>query len=342
MTHSAAVVGAGIGGLAIANYLVQHGWSVDVFERSASLPATGTALGMWPEALAALDAIGCGDRVRSVGAEQRTGAIKARDGSVIANITSHRGSTYLISRPPLLAALADTLPDGVVTYSSTVSDAAALSGYDVVIGADGVNSRIRTTVAGREVAPRFLGVSALIGWAPGATDSATETWGDGRIFGVTPRDGNRTNWFSAYSEDIDTEPPADTADMLRRKHIGWHRGVTDVLDRLDEESIVHYRVKEMPPLRNYVAGNVVLIGDAAHAMAPNLGRGACETLVDSVALGRALTEHGVTEGLRRYDAQRRKHTQRLVRGANLMCRLAMATRYTGARNSALRFAARFA
>lgn len=342
MMNSAAIVGGGIGGLATACFLVEHGWGVDVFERSDALSSTGTALGMWPEALTALDAIGVGDRVRAAGSPQRHGQLRRSDGSVLANVESHRGTTVLISRPVLLDALAEPLPDGVVKFSSSVQATADLAGYDVVIGADGVHSRVRDVVVGRRVEAELTGVSALIGWAPGSTDMLAETWGGRKIFGISPRDGDRTNWFAAYHEPVDAPMPVDPEAFLCKQFGHWHADVRDIVDRLDPSSILHYHVKQMPKLPSYVAGNVALIGDAAHAMAPNLGRGACETLIDAVTLGQALVESGVEDGLRRYDSARRKHTQRLVGRARMLSRLAMSGRFTGARDVAIKVATRFA
>ncbi|MFH5227908.1 FAD-dependent oxidoreductase [Antrihabitans spumae] len=342
MTRSAAIIGGGIGGLATANYLHQHGWTVDVFERADALPTSGTALGMWPEALTALDGIGHGDAVRSIGSRQQHGQFRRPDGSVIADITTSEGTSVLISRPPLLATLASGLPDGVVKFSTTIESVADLGGYDVIVGADGVNSRVRTAVVGQRVDPIYVGVSALVGRAPGTTDTVAETWGEGKIFGVSPRDGNLTNWFAAYREDPDAEPPTEPLEFLKENFGRWHADVTDALGRIDATSIIHYRIKRMPKLGSYINGNVVLIGDAAHAMPPNLGRGACETIIDSIALGRALDEHDVEKGLRRYDSERRKATQKLVTGATLMNHVAMSTRFTAARDVALRIATRFA
>ncbi|NMN95256.1 FAD-dependent monooxygenase [Antrihabitans stalactiti] len=341
MTKSAAIIGGGIGGLATANYLVQHGWIVDVFERSAALPDTGTALGMWPEALVALDAIGVGDRVRSIGSQQKHGLFRRADGSTLAKIDI-RDTAVLISRPRLLESLASTLPDGIVKFSTTIDNVADLGGYDVIVGADGVNSRVRTAVVGHQVDPEFLGFSALIGRAHGTTDTVAETWDEEKIFGISPRDGGVTNWFAAYRQPADGRMPADPMAFLRSNFGHWHSDVTELLDRIDTNSFIHYNVKQMPKLDSYVRGNIALIGDSAHAMAPNLGRGACETLIDAATLGQALVSHDVDEALRRYDRKRRKHTQRLLTGARLMSKAAMSTRFNGPRDAAIRVVSKFA
>ncbi len=72
MRGKAAVIGGGIAGLATARGLLAAGWSVPVWERSGSLPSTGTALGMWPAAMSALDVLGAGHLVRARSVEQRS------------------------------------------------------------------------------------------------------------------------------------------------------------------------------------------------------------------------------------------------------------------------------
>jgi 2-polyprenyl-6-methoxyphenol hydroxylase-like FAD-dependent oxidoreductase len=89
-----------------------------------------------------------------------------------------------------------------------------------------------------------------------------------------------------------------------------------------------------------VSGNTALLGDAAHAMAPNLGRGACEALVDAVTLGRLLTSgNDIHSALLRYDRARRPATRRLVRGSRAMSSLAMTGRLRPLRDLTLKVAA---
>jgi 2-polyprenyl-6-methoxyphenol hydroxylase-like FAD-dependent oxidoreductase len=74
--------------------------------------------------------------------------------------------------------------------------------------------------------------------------------------------------------------------------------------------VLHYDLYELPPLKAYTSGAVVLVGDAAHAMTPNLGQGACQALEDAVVLGDVMASG---DGLAAYDRLRRPRTQMIAR-----------------------------
>lgn len=334
----AAVLGAGIGGLTAANALLRHGWHVDVFERSAALPETGT-VGLWPEALDALATAGLRGAAEAQGVLQSSGTMRRWDGKVIARLDAIRRPAVLLSRPALLGLLADGVPPGTIRFGRPAPPPTELTGYDVVIAADGIGSPTRDLLFGAGYRPVYTGLSAWRGWVAGTTDDMSESWGPGALFGITPRDGDLTNWFAAVRA-----PAGSTGglDDLRNRYRHWHPAVRDVLERVEPATVLHHDLYESPRLPSYVHGTVALIGDAAHAMAPNLGRGACEAMVDGATLATLLAEHPVPDALRRYDRARRAHTQRLVTASHLMSRITTARRATGVRNAILAGALRFA
>ncbi|KAA6213187.1 2-polyprenyl-6-methoxyphenol hydroxylase [Streptomyces albofaciens JCM 4342] len=344
--RTAAVVGGGIGGLATALHLRAGGWSVDVFERARTLPAAGTALGLWPGALAALDVLGVGERVRDTSRPQTTGAFLRPDGGRIAalDVAALQRRTgdvvRLISRPELLAVLYEA-NGGAVTFGRPAEDVRALEdAYDVVIAADGLNSAARRTLFGPRHRARYVGASSWRGTVDGDTGAVTETWGEGLRFGITPTTGGRTNWFACAVAPEGQRDPGREVAALRARFGHWHTGVRHVLEQLTEPEVLRLDLYHLdPPLPSYVRGRTALLGDAAHAMTPDLGRGACEALVDAVVLARSLrASSGVAAALRAYDAERRAVTQRLARTARLMNRMARVRRLTGVRNAAMRAA----
>lgn len=333
---TAVVIGAGIGGLAAARALTQHGWQVTILERAAALPTTGTTLGIWPAAMQALDAVGAGSRVRSragrLGAAPgtRTG-LRTPAGDMLLT-TSGPANLCMVSRPELLSVLADGLD---ISFGVSGEDLGSHDRAAVVVGADGAFSRLRDVMFGPRSRARPLGAVAWRGTVAGTVAEYGETWGPGAMFGVTPTGRDTTNWYACVRGDRALPPPH--LPQLRQRLGGWHEGVQAVLSRVAEEAVLHHELVETPPLRSYVMDRTALLGDAAHAMGPFLGRGACEALVDGVVLGQCLSEAAtVREALARYDSARRRKTQRLVRASRLVGRLAMMSNGARSRNAVLR------
>ncbi len=312
----AAVIGGGVGGLAAAVGLRRHGWEVDVLERSAAPPEAGTGLGIWPDALSALDRLGLGDAARRVGRRQADGVLRKPDGTVVGTIAA--ASVHLLTRPALLGVLAGALPDGVVRFG-TAATLADCAGYDLVVGADGIHSAVRDELFDASV--RRSGAIAWRGAVDVPVDAGGETWGRGGKFGLTPQADGRTNWY-AMAPDL-----AMFAD--------WHDPIPRVLAAATD--VLRHELLHVSPLPSYVSGRVALLGDAAHAMTPDLGQGACQAIIDGVVLAECLVGD-VDAGLRRYDRERRRVTQRLAARSLRLNRLARMRRFTGVRDLGLRVA----
>ncbi|WP_280220296.1 FAD-dependent monooxygenase [Nocardia neocaledoniensis] len=318
---TAIVVGGGIGGLATALALTRQGWSVELLERAPEITAVGSGISLWSNALRALDELGVGAAVRGHGIEDVSAGIRDSKGrwlsrTDVATMRERFGAPVLIHRADLLAILRAAVPEGVARTGvsvaaadpdGTVRHSAGVSTADLVVGADGIRSVVRRAVCG-EVAPRYAGYTA---WRAVVHPDAPltefgETWGRGARFGLAPLADGRVYCFAVYNAA--EHAPGSLAEV-RARFAGWHAPVPALLAAADANTVLHNDIYELPPLPTYTAGRIALLGDAAHAMTPNLGQGGCQALEDAVVLARLA---GRPDGLARYDRERRPRTQMIV------------------------------
>ena len=111
-----------------------------------------------------------------------------------------------------------------------------------------------------------------------------------------------------------------------------------MLERIGEDGYLRHELVEVHPrLPRYTDGrSLALVGDAAHAMTPDLGQGACQALLDGLVLAESMRGHDVPDGLAAYERARRRRTQRMVTLARTVHRLAQARRGVRLRDGVLR------
>jgi len=206
--------------------------------------------------------------------------------------------------------------------------------------ADGIFSRSRTALFGPAYAPRYTGNTAWRGAIALPTTEATETWGPGARFGVTPYRDGLTNWYATLARPEGERSPGSELARLRQAFGDWPAPIPEILSALTERDIMRHDLYDLaPPLPTYVIDRVALIGDAAHAMTPDLGRGACEALIDAVTLSDHLTStEDAPAALAAYDQARLRPTQRLAALSFRLSRLAGARRLRGLRDVVVRAA----
>ena len=318
----AVIAGGGIGGLACALALVRHGWDVEVLERAPAFAEVGAGLSLWPNGLRALDALGVGAQVR--GRAQLAGQAGIRDAAGrwlsrtdTAALERRFGPVAMIHRADLLEVLRAAVPADSLHHDVTVRGAAldgtvthdrGESHADLIVGADGIRSTVRAAVWPDAPGPWYAGYTA---WRmvtpPVRVDGTSESWGSGERFGYAPLPDGRVYCFAVASAR--EGDPGQGLAGLRTRYAGWHDPIPALLDAAAQDAVLHDDLYELPPLRTYTAGQVVLVGDAAHAMTPNLGQGACPALEDAVVLATFLDGPG---GLAAYDRARRRRTQMIT------------------------------
>lgn len=341
------IVGGGIAGLALAARLDAQRFQVTLYEQRTQLPAVGTSLMMWPKAQEALAAVGILDAVRASSPALAVGSLRSAAGDPWLVVPA--GGTVAVSRPELIRLLDSAVPDSVrrVTgrFEGASPKANSSKGSEVLVGADGVGSVVRRSVWGESTRPRLTPYVAVRGVVPGRLweDCSGEYWGRGDLFGIGPAAGG-TNWYASFHSGFRPELAPGEIDvgraleLARLRFDGHAAAIREVLTTAETEATLAQRIWTTPPLAGYVRCRVALVGDAAHAMTPNLGRGACEAVIDAVTLADHLNSRPVDAALRAYGRQRLLRTQALRLGSAAMMRIALAGRLQPVRDLVLRAA----
>ncbi|WP_433432100.1 FAD-dependent oxidoreductase [Nonomuraea sp. CA-141351] len=330
MTRRAIVVGGGIGGLATALALQRIGWQATVLERAPELGEIGAGMSQAPNAMRALAELGVAEQARAAGVPTHSSAnLRAPDGRYLQRARPGDASALLaFHRADLHRVLLEALPAGwmrtaaeVTTVRQDVSgmtvecDGMELSA-EVVIAADGIRSTVRRQLWPDAPPPRFLGRTAWLGISEVPDLPGSVTLGPGGYFLIHPITRGRAYWAYVTTTDAPgIRYDQEKAEVVRR--IGtWHEPIPALIQATPENAVIHIDIHDVEALPTYIRGRVALLGDAAHAMSPDRGQGAGQSIEDAVVLAAALAgEPTVEAALRRYDAERRPRTQSTARGA---------------------------
>lgn len=346
-----AVIGAGIAGLVAAASLQLDGHDVTVYEQREEPNADGAGLTLFGNAFAALDAVGLGDTVRDISDNTlptlRTGQ-RTPDGTWLTTIpTQTVGQLHSVHRVTLHETLLCLLTPGTVrtvapalvdpTGSGRVELVNTSETFDLVLAADGLRSRNRQQL-GLDAGIRYSGYTAWRGVTqPGSVDlagAAAETWGSGSIFGIVPLPEDRMYWFGTRNQPAGTHFANEHA-AAAEAFSGWHQPIPEAIAATDPKAVIRHDIYDLEKLpKTFGRGRTVLLGDAAHAMLPNLGQGAGQGIEDAVTLTlllRKMTRKPLHEILARYSVLRRRRTATLWRQSRLMAQVAQASGSTTTR-----------
>ncbi|MFI9813695.1 FAD-dependent monooxygenase [Saccharothrix variisporea] len=336
----AAIVGGGLGGVAAAVALRKVGWDVVVLERAPEFGEVGAGIGMMPNAMRALDALGLADQVRRIGTPKVAGGVRDLSGRSLVRVAAGE-HVVAVHRADLHRVLRSALPERCLVTDTEVTSTDDLDA-DLVVGADGIRSRVREALFPDLPRPVYAGATAWrsVTAVPFARElEIGQTLGLGTEFGILPLGDGRVYWYAAT-----LAPPGGTSTDLaevRRLAGHWHHPIPALLDATPPDTVLRHDVHELrTPPPSYVRGRVALLGDAAHAMTPYLGQGACTAIEDGVVLASALARFGtVPEALTHYDRERRPRGRKVARMSRLAGRFGHHLRHplaVTARNTVLR------
>ena len=348
----AVVLGAGIGGLTAAIALRRRGWRVSVYERAASLDPVGSGLGLAPNALRALDSLGLGAQIRGQAATPGDGGLRRPGGRWLvrtngdAMTRAFGDSVAVILRADLVRVLAGQLSGvelrtgtpvrlldpGSARQRATMATPDGQREADLVVAADGIGSQTRALLFPQHPGPRY---SEFTTWrtvvpAPGGPLPFGEVWGRGMLTGLMPLSGGRIYFYAAALARSGQRAADDERAELARRFGSWCAplpeliGLIGLIGSADPAVVLRNDVYEMTvPLPAFAQGRVALLGDAAHAMTPFLGQGACQAIEDAVVLGAALArpdKDDVPGALTGYSLARLDQTSMVVRRSRRVSR----------------------
>lgn len=314
------IIGGGIGGLALWHALNRVGISAVIAEKTPVLKPVGAGITLSAGAVALLKALGVD--LSGVGRAVNRLDIARADGTPLSTTHMHRlnaqvGPSYALHRHELHEALLRGIPASALRLGAQVENVREMGDgvevefkplsherFDVVIGADGINSQIRK-IRWPEVKPRYAGYTCwrMVANAAGP-EEPVELWGRGQRLGVVPLTGGRVYVFAVANAPAGTtEPNAGIAAKLRERfgHFAW---ADEVFAAAKDSDIIHHDIDELL-CGQWTSGRLGLLGDAAHASTPNLGFGATLAVEDAWVLAEELASKGLTaEALQAYQARR--------------------------------------
>lgn len=338
------IAGGGIGGLAASIGLARSGHQVEVCEQAERLRTVGAGISLQPNAFQALETLGLAQEVMPRGVTASRASLWRSDGRLIRDFdfdgyeaeTGYR--PYIFHRASLLETLFDEAKrhgvdvrfgqrvESIEQQDDAVSvtmDSGVKYEADLLVGADGINSRVRSHLFGDET-KRFSGYVCWRGIVDDpqlveSVDSMSEIWGRGQRFGYMRCSASQIYWFATSS--CSTPDVADSD--LRSTFAGWPKMVSNLLESTPTETIVFNDISDRPPIFPWAKGRITLLGDAAHPMTPNFGQGGSQAIEDAVVLSHLLQNaKAPVSALRQYEKHRNPRTKQLVEASRRFGKIA--------------------
>lgn len=326
------IAGGGIGGLVTAVALLKRGYPVQVFERDlTAIRGEGKYRGpiqVQSNALAALEAIdtdlanaileeGCvtGDRINGL-CDGITGDWYVKFDTFHPAVDMGLPVTRVISRVILQQKLAEKAEElegsgvllnncqvedyeekvdeatGKKTVWAILSDGRRFQG-DVLIGADGIWSKVRTKLIGK-TEPSYSKYTCYTGisdFMPPDIDTVGYRvfLGNGQYFVSSDVGGGKMQWYGFHKEAAGGKDEEGCQKARLLEIFGeWADSVTDLIRATPESAVIRRDIYDRPPIFKWTAGHVALLGDSAHAMQPNLGQGGCMAIEDGYQMALTL------------------------------------------------------
>ena len=320
------IVGGGIAGLTLGRALHREGLTVELIERSTEWRAEGGGIAVQPNGMRVLRTLGLDGAVERSGQRSRRWSFCDEAGDLLSEndlealwgdvgpfigIERTRLQQILVAGVEGVRCRLGTFVLGISQHDDRVSVAFSdgrFGNYDLVVGADGITSAVRSLVFDA-IAPSYTGAMAwrsVTPIRPRGLAGLQFLLGEGCFFGLCPVGEEHTYGFGNITAPRTHEPMVGRLNRLRSHFAGFGGIVQEYLAALESDEQIHCAPVDWVALDRWHASRVVLVGDAAHASLPMMGQGGCMAMEDACVLAETLCRSAtLAEALTTYELRRR-------------------------------------
>jgi 2-polyprenyl-6-methoxyphenol hydroxylase-like FAD-dependent oxidoreductase len=314
------IIGGGIGGLTTAIALQQKGFSVKIYEAAPVIREVGAGLWVAANAINIFERLGIADEIKKAGNQLESSMLADHNGKPMSKvdfkkiINSYGNGTTTIHRAKLQSILMSHVEKGSIEIGKKLKKIENTEGVvkvcfedgttsesDILIGADGIHSQVREHLFGN-IPLRYSNQTCWRGIAKMRLDdtkNGAELWGTkgGLRSSYAQINDEEVYWYITKKEKEGTKIPT----LKVKKYLldlvsEFQSDIQKVIQNTDNQAIIQNDLSDLTPLKRWHKGNIVLMGDAAHATTPNLGQGACQAIEDAYVLADCLASTPLKAG----------------------------------------------
>lgn len=324
------IIGAGIAGLTLASHLEQHDFTYKIYEQAPSIKSVGAGILLANNAMQVFDKLGLAEQLTQKG--QKISYLNLVDQNLkllssvnlnlfetkygVSNIAIHRADLQQILRNAISrdCFLLDHQLESVSNNQLQFKGKEAVP-YEIAIGADGINSVVRKSLFG-DISIKHAGQICWRGIVnyqlpDQFQNQFNESWGSGARFGFAQINTSQVYWFALcnYKSSMSEWEGKNWQESFAK----FHPLINDLLFTTEKNKIHMAPITQLSLLHSWYKDNVGLIGDACHAMTPNMGQGAGQGIEDAYVLSHCLNSYdSIEDSFARYQILRYQKAKSIV------------------------------